>query len=638
MKIAAFAQIIGVCAMNNLPNIKIAALQDTLSNIDKQLTSIQGKPQENETRALIDKRRQVLARLQREMDVDPNFVRHPVDNIYTTNPQVQRFINTWCARIKQATQDIVSFENTDFCNLFIDHILPQKWHFDNDVIIVILPPSDHIIKALKDRGQNHVVTYFTDSSQIDVANAIEDIENNYICTSPDELERLFALLQTPAQQVVTLSCEASQVTSKDLKQTIIDAVNAGKKTRFENTRTVSKFGQAWATNVIQNLLILKNAANLHEMRVTGVEDAVIVGSGPSLNKNVNQLCEIQDKVFIVTALRSLPVLNDAGVKPDLVVQLDAEDDEVAKALKPDPKHPITNFLVEATINPGFLKIPAQKYIWSLAQHYFDIHQKLNTKPTPFNVPSVSIYALSLCHHLKFKNICFIGMDLAASKDEQYAKGATNLLPAHSNLSMFNIQVPGYNGINVMTRNSFHYQIKRCTELAAEWKKQEHDIDLINATEGGAYIDGFKHMSLEAYAKERSLVKLNAEKRVSFTNDECSSLDNAADYVDELLIKMDRVIKIAKTIIKLDSQPIKTRGQQKKIQKIVQRFKTINDSSSILQIAMQNNIAKVVGTSESGQKIGTFTEFFQDVLSNAITIKKKAEQAQIFSRRRDSSSN
>jgi len=622
--------------MNNLPSMKIAKLHDTIFQIDKQLVDQRTPQNDSVIRKLVDKRRHTLAQMQIEIAADPLFAQHQNGDVYATNPQTQNFINTWCSRVKHAAQDIVSFENDEFCNLFIDHVLPQKWHFDNDAIIVISPPSYHIIEALKERGQNHVVAYCADSTIMAIANTIGSPRDTHICTSADELERLFALLQTPAQQVITLSCETNQLSSNDLKQTIIDAVNAGKKTRFENTRTVSKFGRAWAANVVQNLPFLTNATNLHEMKVTGVEDAVIVASGPSLNKNVGKLSEIQDKVFIVTALRSLPVLNEAGVTPDLVIQLDAEDDEVAKKLKPDPECRITNFLIEPTINPGFLKIPAQKIIWSLAQHYFDIHEIFGTKPTPFNVPSVSIYALSLCHHLQFKNLCFIGQDLAADGGEQYAKGATNLLPAHAKLSMFNIEVPGFYGTNVMTRNSFHYQLKRCTELSNEWKHQDDKINLVNATEGGAFIEGFKHMSLKQYAKERGLHKSITDKKVSFTDQKQTSSEEIADCIGELANKMSRIVNLATTIIKLDSQIVKTRGLQKKIQKAVQKFKTINDSTSILQIAMQDNIAKVVGTSECGQKVGTFAEFFRDVLSNASTLKKKAEQAKTYALHKNNS--
>ena len=119
------------------------------------------------------------------------------------------------------------------------------------------------------------------------------MRNTYICTSPGELERQFALLQTPAHQVITLPCEADQSTLKELRQTIIEAVNAGKRTRFENTRTVSRFGQSWSENVVRNLPALQNARNLHELLVKGVEDAVIVASAP-LNKNVGKLRDIQD--------------------------------------------------------------------------------------------------------------------------------------------------------------------------------------------------------------------------------------------------------------------------------------------------------------------------------------------------------
>ena len=598
--------------MNNLPSIKIAKLHDTIFQIDKQLVD-QRRPQNDSViRKLVDKRRHTLAQMQIEIAADPLFAQHQNGDVYATNSQTQDFIDTWCSRVKHAAHDIISFENDEFCNLFIDNVLPQKWNFDNDAIIVISPPSYHIIKALKERGQNHVVAYCADSTTMTIANTIGNPGDAHICTSADELERLFALLQTPAQQVITLSCETNQLSSHDLKQTIIDAVNAGKKTRFENTRTVSKFGQSWAENVLRNLPALQNARNLHELRVTGVEDAVIVASGPSLNKNVDKLREIQDQVFIVTALRSLPVLNAAGVFPDLVIQLDAEDDDVAKNLAPDPQYTIKNFLLEPTVNPGFLNIPAEQIIWSLAQHFFDIHHEFGTKPTPFNVPSVSIYGLCLCHHLGFKNICFIGQDLAAHGGQQYAQGATELLPAHAKMSTFNIKVNGFYGDTVMTRNSFHFQIKRCTEIANEWRDKDLDINLVNATEGGAFIEGFKHMSLDAFATSRNLSRTTGEKQIYLEGKANISKTTINAYLLKISNLLDRMNAVAEQVIKLDKKQGKNRGLQKRIQKTIQKFQTLNDETSLVQIAMQDNIARVIGTSEKAQKIVTHADFFKKV--------------------------
>jgi len=606
--------------MNNLPSMKIAKLHDTIFQIDKQLVD-QRRPQNDSViRKLVDKRRHTLAQMQIEIAADPLFAQHQNGDVYATNSQTQDFIDTWCSRVKHAAHDIISFENDEFCNLFIDSVLPQKWNFDNDAIIVISPPSYHIIKALKERGQNHVVAYCADSTTMTIANTIGNPGDTHICTSADELERLFALLQTPAQQVITLSCETNQLSSHDLKQTIIDAVNAGKKTRFENTRTVSKFGQSWAENVLRNLPALQNARNLHELRVTGVEDAVIVASGPSLNKNVDKLREIQDQVFIVTALRSLPVLNAAGVFPDLVIQLDAEDDDVAKNLAPDPQYTIKNFLLEPTVNPGFLNIPAEQIIWSLAQHFFDIHHEFGTKPTPFNVPSVSIYGLCLCHHLGFKNICFIGQDLAAHGDQQYAQGATDLLPAHAKMSTFNIEVPGFYGDKVMTRNSFHYQIKRCTEIANEWKNENPKINLVNATEGGAFIEGFEHMSLDAFATSRNLDQTTDEKQIWFTDKANISKVRIDAYLQEISNLLDRMIVVSEQVIKLDKKQNKNRGLNKKIQKTVEKFQALNDETCLVQIAMQDNIARVIGTSEKAQKIATHSEFFRQVRQSSMALR------------------
>ncbi|MEK9570811.1 MAG: hypothetical protein VW124_17465, partial [Paracoccaceae bacterium] len=242
------------------------------------------------------------------------------------------------------------------------------------------------------------------------------------------------------------------------------------------------------------------------------------------------------------------------------------------------------------------------------------------KPTPFNVPSVSIYGLCLCHHLGFKNICFIGQDLAAHGGQQYAQGATDLLPAHAKMSTFNIEVPGFYGDTVMTRNSFHYQIKRCTEIANEWKNENPKINLVNATEGGAFIEGFEHMSLDAFATSRNLDQTTGEKQIWFEGKANISKVRIDAYLQEISNLLDRMIIAANQIIKLDKKPEKNRGLQKKIQKTIQKFQALNDDTSLVQIAMQDNIAQVIGTSEKAQKVGTHAEFFKKVKRSVAQLK------------------
>lgn len=610
--------------MNHISNSKIAQINNNIGEIDRVIQEQIFSLQDEEIRKLVDERRQLSSLLISMQEA--NEKQSLPTKWYNTNPDVERLLDDWVEKVKKNGCISLDFKDDKFCNDFVDLALPRTWHFENDVIVIADPPSAKIVENIINRGQRHIVVLadFTETSEL--KQKLSDAEYVQFCTDLGSVERTFATLQAAANQVIIIPCRTDASTESISKDDITTAINAGKKTRFENTRTVSKFGESWALNVIHNLPSLADAKNMHELNVTNVEDAVVVASGPSLNRNVHVLNEIQDAVFIVAALRSLSVLNDAGVIPDLVVQLDAEDDEVAKQLALDEKLKVNNFLFEPTINPGFQKIPRKQTIWSLGQHFFDIHNSLGTKPTPFNVPSVSIYSLSLCHMLGFNNVCFVGQDLAASGEKQYADGATNILPAHSQISMFNIEVPGFNGKPVMTRNSFEYQIRRCTEIAVEWKIDNPLINLVNATEGGAFIDGFDHMTLAEFAKSRNLSGRQRTKAISFNAQTQITNLEIENFLVELSNTMDKMINISNMIIKLDQQTRRTKGLEKKIQKTVQKFRKLNNECSLVQIAMQDNIARVIGTSNSAQHVDSYAEFFQKIRKNAIAIKLAAKKS------------
>ena len=613
--------------MNHIPNPKIAQIDRSIAEIDRTIQEQIFSLQDKEIRKLVDEKRH-LSSLLLSMQ-EPSNSPPKTNQWYNTDPNTQRLLDDWVEKVKKNCSVSLNFDDYKFCEDFVDLALPKTWHFENDVIAIVDPPSTKIIENLITRGQRHIVVFCDAAESLKLEQKLSNPENVKFCTDLGSVERTFATLQAAADQVIVIPCRTGASTQRVSKDEIITAVNAGKKTRFENTRTVSKFGESWALNIIHNLPSLADAKNLHDLRVANVEDAVVVASGPSLNNNVHFLSEIQDAVFIVAALRSLSVLNDAGVIPDIVIQLDAEDDEVAAQLSLDRKLKVENFLFEPTINPGFQKIPRRQTVWSVGQHFFDIHKSFGTKPTPFNVPSVSIYGLSLCHMLGFNNVCFVGQDLAAAGEKQYADGATNILPAHSQLSMFNIEVPGFNGEPVMTRNSFEYQIKRCTEIAVEWQTENPTINLVNATEGGAFLDGFNHMTLAEFAKSRNLIGQPRNKAVSFnTRTQITNIE-IEQFLSEISITMGKIIHISNMIIKLDQQTRRTKGLEKKIQKTVQKFQKLNDECSLLQIAMQESIAKVIGTSNSTQHVDSHAEFFQKIKKNAIAIKSAAEKSKFL---------
>lgn len=611
--------------MNLVPKIKIEQITANLEAIDQQIKHAALSTNHNNIRNLIDQRRQLLADLKTEIELEQNQKTTIVDFAYTPNQKITLFINAWCDRIKNAKPKTKPFQETDFCNLFLDHTLPKSWNFNTDVLVIHAPLSSTILRVAVERGQKNIVVFDANKTlQPDEIDWTLDV-GIMRCYTPRDIEITFAKLQSPADQVITISCDPEPTYADETKPLITEAINSGKKNRIQNTLTATKFGRSWSKNVIDNLHHMAECPNFHQINVSGVDTAVIVASGPSLCKNIEYLNQIQDSVFIVSALRSLPVLRNANIRPDLVVQLDAENDEVAEKLLLNLNCEIPNLLLELTISHNFFRAQAEQKICSLSRLFFDAHEKLGTKPTPFDSPSVSVYALYLCNFLKFKNICFVGQDLAADGQKQYADGATNLLPAHAKLSMFDIEVPGFYGDTVFTRTAYYHQIKKCTHIAKDLTGLISDIKLVNATEGGAYIDGFEHMSLKSFAKQQGLEGQPKTKSINFSGAAGASKKDVLSYLKTTSATMRQIVKTADKIIKLDQEPNKSRSLQKKIEKEIGKFKLLNKNCSLLQISMQENIAKVIGTSHEAQKIGSYSDFFETVRTNALHLMHAAEK-------------
>ena len=120
--------------------------------------------------------------------------------------------------------------------------------------------------------------------------------------------------------------------------------------------------------------------------------------------------------------------------------------------------------------------------------------------------------------------------MASSDGLQYASGAASLLPEHNDISTFNIEVDGFYGDKVMTRSAYHGQLLRCEHIASELSVKAPDIQLFNATEGGAYINGFKHLSLSEFANIRKLHSSHHLKQIFWKKNKEIQSTHVKDYL------------------------------------------------------------------------------------------------------------
>ena len=606
--------------MQAISDNKRQRIVDDLSQIDLNLQNISIDNNEGQVRRLIDCRRQLLADLKSLPPVNAAAINSADHFGYKPTTLVTERVNRWRARVMLSSPEQQLYENHDFCNRVLDSILPETWDFNSDVMVISAPPSGAIVSEVIDRNQRHIVIFDHHKCIDEGAFSHHKTANIIVCPTIIDVEIAFAKLQTPAQQIITVPCSLDSKFVTKTKSQLAEAIQKGKKNRIANTNTANRFGASWSKNLLKNLSLITSAPNIHQLSVKGVKDAVIVASGPSLNKNVHKLAKIQDQVFIVAALRSLKTLHEAKIKPDLVIQLDAEDDQVAKEFSNKLDIEIENFLVELTVNPWFLKSNAKKFIWSYPSIFGDIGGRFGVRPTPFDAPSVAIYGLTLCYLLGFESLCFVGQDLASSKTSQYAEGATSLLPAHNDISTFNIEVDGFYGDKVMTRSAYYGQLLRCEHIASELNLKAPHLRLFNATEGGAYIKGFEHISLSEFASTRDLDNTNHVKQITWKQSTPIKSTHVTDYLAQVSDTMEQITTIANTIIKLDTTIERNADEGTKITELLNNFRCLNSTTSLLQIAMQEEISSVIGTSNHTKGYSRLSEFFENVLRHAEALK------------------
>ena len=223
--------------MNQLRNPKIDLSLTLLAENSKAIVEQKLSPDSNVIRALVDERRQIKADIQiQKTQFDAAFT--STDSISDEmNEEAEDFVANWITGLKSAPVSIVDFDDEHFCQIFLDQILPNAWHFKNNAIVIIDPPSETISTCAKRRGQQHVIIYYSNKENVQYDAVEEKKPAHLTCKSLEDLEKAFALIQIPAGQIITIPCVPQ---TQEAQQSIEDAINAGKWTRFENTRTVSK--------------------------------------------------------------------------------------------------------------------------------------------------------------------------------------------------------------------------------------------------------------------------------------------------------------------------------------------------------------------------------------------------------------
>lgn len=270
--------------------------------------------------------------------------------------------------------------------------------------------------------------------------------------------------------------------------------------------------------------------------------AVIISAGPSLDKNIDILGAYHGRAFIVCVDAALNTALKHNIVPDMIVSVDSIIKEI-KALK-SKKYAHLPFtitmsnskcMVEDYHGRLFYEIDRDSYTAQITG--IDAKNNIGME----SGGSVANNAFSLVYILGFKKIILIGQDLAYPNNKLHAKDA---FENEKDLDMSDgkyFYVEDIYGGKVLSESNM------C--MYREWfeKRIENykDIEVIDATEGGALIQGTKIMPLSqalemCCPKERIDFRKKIEK-AGYLYDE-QERKAAEAKLQELPQEMDRIIE------------------------------------------------------------------------------------------------
>lgn len=271
--------------------------------------------------------------------------------------------------------------------------------------------------------------------------------------------------------------------------------------------TTARFQYAWIENIVLNLEKVLKSYSFGLLKGVGNGiPAVIVGSGPSLEMEIDWLKKLKNRVIIIAAGSSVQGLLYHGIEPDLIVSMDPSD---------------ANYKVFEKLNINhipFLFIPTIRHTildrdWKYLLHAYledDLISKyfmgFDFDPIFKTTATVTGTAIQAAVYLQCSEVIFVGQDFSYPGGKHYTSGIEHLNQDYLKFRINNADELIENVNGSMNRTTPDMLVlKNGVEAIIENYK---NIEFYNASRIGAVIRNTRPKTLDFLYKEL----INAESK------------------------------------------------------------------------------------------------------------------------------
>lgn len=264
--------------------------------------------------------------------------------------------------------------------------------------------------------------------------------------------------------------------------------------------TTRILGREFFNNRFKHITTIHHHLLLEQLRNEFADvPAILVAGGPSLDKNIHLLKQARDKAVILAVDTVLPALLDNGVFPHFITSIDPNNLTYEKFADVIPEVKNASLICSSWVNPKTPQnFPAQQIFWTFTVKPMEawLNSLIGGKIFTGGASTVAHLNLIATDILGCDPIIFVGQDLAyPPQTASHAKGTVlqgsaptdTLQPDNTEGQL----VKGIDGTTLRTNRSF-LSMKKFFESAIAQSNKKY----INATEGGAHIEGTTPLSLQ----------------------------------------------------------------------------------------------------------------------------------------------
>ena len=264
---------------------------------------------------------------------------------------------------------------------------------------------------------------------------------------------------------------------------------------YINTRT--NFSNVFAQNLFANAPYILDGYKTKQLIEVIPRDipAIIVAAGPSLNKNIKELKRAKGKAFIIAVDTAIKPLASEKIIPDMFAIVDGRKPLELINTEDAKKIPLLTSISAANSVLSFHT--GKKFFYNEGYVYINsmFYRNGESFETVACGGSVATSAFALAFMIGIDTIILVGQDLALTGNKTHADGTfqekmETIDTSHS------IMVPGNIEKEVPTRGDFKMYLEWYNQYIKDCKEYRKQFKVINATEGGAKIDGTEVMTLK----------------------------------------------------------------------------------------------------------------------------------------------